>query len=115
VTWIVLAPALASGSTVVLKPSPETPLDAYLLAEIAQEAGLPAGVLNIVQADREGSEDLGLTPGTDKISFTGSGVAGRKIGAICGEQLKRCTLELGGKSAAIILDDADLETTVAGL
>jgi aldehyde dehydrogenase (NAD+) len=115
VTSLKLGPALASGSTVVLKPSPETPLDAYLLAEIAQEAGLPAGVLNIVQADREVSEYLVRHPDTDKISFTGSGVAGRKIGAICGEQLKRCTLELGGKSAAIILDDADIESTVAGL
>jgi betaine-aldehyde dehydrogenase len=115
VTSLKLGPALASGSTVVLKPSPETPLDAYLLAEIAQEAGLPAGVLNIVQADREVSEYLVRHPDTDKISFTGSAVAGRKIGAICGEQLKRCTLELGGKSAAIILDDADLDTTVAGL
>jgi aldehyde dehydrogenase (NAD+) len=115
VTSLKLGPALASGSTVVLKPSPETPLDAYLLAEIAQEAGLPAGVLNIVQADREVSEYLVRHPDTDKISFTGSTVAGRKIGAICGEQLKRCTLELGGKSAAIILDDADLEATVGGL
>jgi len=115
VTSLKLGPALASGSTVVLKPSPETPLDAYLLAEIVQEAGLPAGVLNIVQADREVSEYLVRHPDTDKISFTGSALAGRKIGAICGEQLKRCTLELGGKSAAIILDDADLESTVAGL
>jgi betaine-aldehyde dehydrogenase len=115
VTSLKLGPALASGSTVVLKPAPETPLDAYLLAEIAQEAALPAGVLNIVQANREVSEYLVRHPDTDKISFTGSGVAGRKIGAICGEQLKRCTLELGGKSAAIVLDDADLESTVAGL
>jgi betaine-aldehyde dehydrogenase len=102
VTSLKLGPALASGSTVVLKPSPETPLDAYLLAEIAIEAGLPAGVLNIVQADREVSEYLVRHPDTDKISFTGSGVAGRKIGAICGEQLKRCTLELGGKSAGLM-------------
>ena len=76
-----LGPALASGSTVVLKPSPETPLDAYLLAEIVQEAGLPAGVLNIVQADREVSEYLVRHPDIDKVSFTGSSVAGRKIGA----------------------------------
>ncbi|MFN8026673.1 MAG: aldehyde dehydrogenase [Acidimicrobiia bacterium] len=115
VTSLKLGPALASGSTVVLKPAPETPLDAYILAEVAQEAGLPAGVLNIVQADREVSEYLVRHKDTDKISFTGSGVAGRKIGAICGEQLKRCTLELGGKSAAIVLDDADLDTTIAGL
>ena len=73
VTSLKLGPALASGSTVVLKPSPETPLDAYLLAEIVQEAGLPAGVLNIVQADREVSEYLVRHPDTDKISFTGSG------------------------------------------
>ena len=115
VTMLKLAPALASGSAVVLKPAPETPLDAYLLAEAVQEAGLPAGVLNIVQAGREVGEHLVTHPDVDKISFTGSTVAGKKIAALCGEQLKRCTLELGGKSAAIILDDADLATTIPGL
>ena len=115
VTMLKLAPALASGSAVVLKPAPETPLDAYLLAEAVQEAGLPAGVLNIVQAGREVGEHIVTHPDVDKISFTGSTVAGKKIAALCGEQLKRCTLELGGKSAAIILDDADLATTIPGL
>ncbi len=115
VTMLKLAPALASGSTVVLKPSPETPLNAYLLAEAVQEAGLPGGVLNIVQAGREVGEHIVTHPDVDKISFTGSTVAGKKIAALCGEQLKRCTLELGGKSAAIILDDADLSTVIPGL
>ncbi len=115
VTMLKLAPALASGSTVVLKPAPETPLDAYLLADIVAETGLPKGVLNIVQAGREVSEHIVTHPDVDKISFTGSTVAGKKIAALCGEQLKRCTLELGGKSAAIILDDADLAATIPGL
>ena len=99
----------------MLKPAPETPLDAYLLAEVVKEAGLPAGVLNIVQAGREVGEHIVTHPDVDKISFTGSTVAGKKIAALCGAQLKRCTLELGGKSAAIILDDADLAATIAGL
>jgi betaine-aldehyde dehydrogenase len=115
VTMLKLAPALASGSTIVIKPAPETPLDANWLAEVIEASGLPAGVVNIVTADREVGEHLVRHPDVDKVSFTGSTVAGRKIGAICGEQLKRCTLELGGKSAAIILDDADLDATIAPL
>lgn len=107
-----LAPALASGSTIVLKPSPETPLDSYLLAEALEEADLPKGVVNIVAAGREVGEHLVRHPDVNKIAFTGSTAAGRRIASICGEQLKRCTLELGGKSAAIILDDADLDTTL---
>jgi betaine-aldehyde dehydrogenase len=114
-TMLKLAPALAAGCTVVLKPAPETPLDAYMLAEAAIEAGLPPGVLNIVAAGREVGEHLVTHPGVDKIAFTGSTAAGRRIAALCGEQLKRCTLELGGKSAAIICADADLDTTVSGL
>jgi betaine-aldehyde dehydrogenase len=110
-----LGPALAAGATVVLKPAPETPLDAVLLADAVAAAGLPAGVINIVPAGREVGEHLVRHPGVDKVSFTGSTAAGRRIAAICGEQLKRVTLELGGKSAAIILDDADLDTAVAGL
>jgi aldehyde dehydrogenase (NAD+) len=109
-----LAPALIAGCTVVAKPSPETPLDTYLLAEWIKEAGIPDGVVNIVTAGREVGEHLVRHPGIDKVSFTGSTAAGRKIGAICGEQLKRVTLELGGKSAAIILEDADLATTIEG-
>ena len=104
-----LAPALVAGCTVVFKPAPETPLDAFRLAELFEEAGLPKGVLSVVPAGREVGEHLVRHPRVDKVSFTGSTVAGKKIGAICGEQLKRFSLELGGKSAAIILDDANLE------
>ena len=110
-----LAPALVAGCTMVLKPAPETPLDAWLLAEIVAEAGIPAGVLNIVAAGREVGEHLVRHPGIDKVAFTGSTAAGRTIASICGEQLKRYSLELGGKSAAIILDDADLAATMEGL
>ncbi|MGW5106039.1 aldehyde dehydrogenase [Nocardia sp. NPDC004123] len=110
-----LAPALIAGCSVVLKPAPETALDPYPLAEMFEEAGLPKGVINIVTAGREVGEYLVRHPGVDKVAFTGSTAAGRNIGAICGEQLKRCTLELGGKSAAIILDDADLGPTMQWL
>jgi betaine-aldehyde dehydrogenase len=110
-----IAPALAAGCTVVLKPAPETPLDAYLLAECLDEAGIPAGVINIVTAGREVGEHLVTHPDIDKIAFTGSTVAGKRIGALAGERLRRVTLELGGKSAAIILDDADLATSIPAL
>ena len=110
-----LVPALLAGCTVVVKPAPETPLDGYLLAELLTEAGVPAGVVNIVAAGREGGEHLVAHPGVDKVAFTGSTAARRRIAAVCGEQLKRVSLELGGKSAAIVLDDADLATTMAGL
>src|SRR5580658_2103186 len=110
-----LAPALLAGCTVVYKPAPETPFDAFRLAEIFSEAGLPKGVLSVIPAGREVSEHLVKHPGVDKISFTGSGVGGKRIGGLCGERLKRCALELGGKSAAIILDDADLATTIPTL
>ncbi len=109
-----LAPALLAGCTVVAKPSPETPLDAYLLAEWVKEAGIPDGVVNFVPAGREVGAYLVAHPGVDKVSFTGSTAAGRQIGEVCGRQLKRVTLELGGKSAAIILEDADLATTIEG-
>ncbi len=115
VTMSKLAPALVAGCTMVLKPAPETPLDAYLLADLIKEAGVPDGVLNIVAAGREAGEHLVSHRGVDKVAFTGSTAAGKKIAAICGEQLKRYSLELGGKSAAIILDDADLASTVEGL
>jgi aldehyde dehydrogenase (NAD+) len=108
-------PALLAGCTVVVKPAPETPLDTYLMAELLQEAGVPAGVVNIVAAGREVGEHLVSHPGIDKVAFTGSTAAGRRIAAICGEQLKRVSLELGGKSAAIVLDDADLAKTIEGL
>ena len=112
VTALKLAPALIAGCTVVLKPSPETALDSYLLAEVATEIGLPAGVLNIVTAGRETSEHLVTHPGVDKISFTGSGAAGRHIAALCAQDLRRVTLELGGKSAAVVLEDADLDAAL---
>jgi betaine-aldehyde dehydrogenase len=102
-----LVPALLAGCTVVVKPAPETPLDGYLLAETLDEAGVPAGVVSIVAGGREVGEYLVRHSGIDKVAFTGSTAAGRRIGAICGEQLKRVSLELGGKSAAIVLDDAD--------
>lgn len=110
-----LIPALLAGCTIVIKPAPETPLDTYLMAELLQEAGVPAGVVNIVAAGREVGEHLVRHPGIDKVAFTGSTAAGRKIAAVCGEQLKRVSLELGGKSAAIVLDDADLAATMEGL
>ena len=103
-----LAPALVAGCTVVFKPAPETPLDAFRLAELFAEAGLPKGVLSVLPAGREVGEHLVRHPGVDKVSFTGSTAAGKKIGAACGEQLKRFSLELGGKSAAVLLDDVDL-------
>ncbi|MGW0371813.1 aldehyde dehydrogenase [Streptomyces coeruleorubidus] len=114
-TMVNLAPALVAGCTVVLKPAPETPLDAYLLAEAAMEAHLPPGVLNIVPADRPSSEALVRHPQVDKISFTGSSATGRRVAALCGEQFKRVTLECGGKSPAIILEDADLDSVVPAL
>lgn len=110
-----VAPALAAGCTLVLKPSPDTALDCYLFAEAAAEAGLPAGVLNVVLADREAGFSLVKHPLVDKIAFTGSTAAGRAIGAECGRQIKRCTLELGGKSASIFLEDGDLQRFVDGL
>ena len=105
-----LGACLASGSTMVIKAAPEAPLTGYLLAEVLETVGLPTGVVSIITADREMSELLVRHPGVDKVSFTGSTSAGTKVAAICGEQLKRCTLELGGKSAAIVLDDADVNT-----
>src|ERR671926_501982 len=107
-----LAPALIAGCTVVLKPAPETPLDAYLLAEAAMDAQLPPGVLNIVPADRHNSEALVRHPLVDKISFTGSSATGRRVAALCGAQFKRVTLECGGKSPAFILEDADIGSVV---
>jgi aldehyde dehydrogenase (NAD+) len=110
-----LAPALLAGCTVILKNSPEAPGEGYVIAEAAEAVGLPPGVLNVVTADREVSELLVRDPRVDKISFTGSTAAGRRIASICGERIARCTLELGGKSAAVILDDMDIETAARTL
>jgi aldehyde dehydrogenase (NAD+) len=110
-----IAPALIAGCTVILKSSPEAPGEGYLVAEIAEEIGLPPGVLNVVTADRAVSELLVRDPRVDKITFTGSTAAGRRIASLCGERIARCTLELGGKSAAIVLDDSDLGATAKRL
>ncbi len=110
-----VAPALLAGCTVILKAAPETPLDAYIMAEVAEEIGLPPGVFNVVVAHRPASEHLVRNPGVDKVAFTGSSVAGRKIASIVAERMGRYTMELGGKSAAIVLDDMDVETAVKSL
>ncbi|MCE0762072.1 aldehyde dehydrogenase [Pseudonocardia kujensis] len=110
-----IGPALAAGCTVVLKHSPDTALDSYVLGEAAAEAELPPGVLNIVLADRDEGHSLVTHPLVDKIAFTGSTAAGRIIGAECGRLVRRCTLELGGKSAAIFCDDGDIDTLLAGI
>jgi aldehyde dehydrogenase (NAD+) len=110
-----LAAAFITGCTVVLKTPPEAPLHGQILGEIYDAAGLPPGVLNIVAASREVAATLTTHPGVDKISFTGSTTTGRQIASTCGSLLKRCTLELGGKSAAIILDDADLAAAMPAL
>jgi aldehyde dehydrogenase (NAD+) len=110
-----MGPALAMGCTMVIKPSPETVLDAYLVAEAVIEAGLPDGVINIVQGGRETGAYLIAHPGVDKVAFTGSTAAGRAIAEVCGRLLRPVTLELGGKSAAIVLDDVDMDTQVATL
>jgi acyl-CoA reductase-like NAD-dependent aldehyde dehydrogenase len=110
-----LCPALLAGCTIVAKPSPETPLDALILAECAEAAGLPPGVFNVVPADREAGDYLVRNPRVDKVSFTGSTAAGRAIGAVCADRIARVSLELGGKSASIICDDADLATALPAL
>jgi acyl-CoA reductase-like NAD-dependent aldehyde dehydrogenase len=110
-----VGPALIAGCTIVLKSSPEAPGEAYLVAEAAEAAGLPPGVLNVVTADREVSELLVTDPRIDKITFTGSTAAGRRIASLCGERIARCTLELGGKSAAVILDDADIAAAASNI
>jgi acyl-CoA reductase-like NAD-dependent aldehyde dehydrogenase len=114
-TAMKLAPALAAGCTVVLKPAPETSLDTRYLMEAVHAAGLPAGVVNLVTGGRDTGEALVRHPGVDKVAFTGSTAAGRAIGALCGEALKPVTLELGGKSAAVVLPDADLSQVLPGL
>jgi len=112
-----VAPALLAGCTVVIKMPPEAPYSGTLFAEIASQVGLPAGVVNVVTAEREASESLVRHPGIDKVTFTGSTGAGKRIGSICAERVARCTLELGGKSAALILDDYDIQkaaSTISG-
>lgn len=102
------APALLAGCTMIIKSAPEAPGAAYVLAEVCEKVGLPPGVINIVTANREVSETLVRHPAVDKVTFTGSTAAGRRIASICGERIARCTLELGGKSAGIVFDDYDI-------
>ncbi|MFE9325079.1 aldehyde dehydrogenase [Nocardia sp. NPDC052278] len=114
-TVVKLVPALLAGCTVVLKPSPETALDANLMAELLAELDLPPGVVSILPGDREVGRYLVSHPGVDKVSFTGSTAAGRQVAAACGSALRKVSLELGGKSAAVVLDDADPEAVAAGM
>ena len=110
-----VAPALAAGCTVVLKPSEVAPFNAFILAEVIEAAGLPAGVFNLVTGYGAGvGEALVRHPGVDLISFTGSTRAGKRISEIAAQSVKRVALELGGKSASVILDDADLPAAVKG-
>ena len=110
-----VGPALIAGCTVIVKVSPEAPGSAYILAEACEAAGFPPGVVNILTAEREVSELLVRHPGVDKVAFTGSTAAGRRIASICGERIARCTLELGGKSPAIVLDDYDIATAAQAI
>jgi len=110
-----LAPALLAGCAVVIKPAPETPLDALLFAELIEQAGLPAGLVSILPGRAETGRALVNHPGVDRVSFTGSTAVGREIAAACGASLKKASLELGGKSAAVVLDDADPAAVAAGV
>ncbi|MEO3760223.1 aldehyde dehydrogenase [Mycobacterium sp. B14F4] len=110
-----LIPALLAGCTVVLKPAPESPLDALLLAEMIAESELPPGVVSVLPGDGSVGEYLVKHPGVDKVSFTGSTPAGKAVAAACAADLKRVSLELGGKSAAIVLDDADPGAVAVGV
>jgi len=110
-----LGPALLAGCTMVLKPSAETPLSVNALAEVFAEAGLPEGVLSVVPGGAETGRALTANPDVDKYTFTGSSEVGREVGRLAAEKLKPCTLELGGKSAAIILEDAELDSTLGML
>ncbi len=110
-----VAAGLAAGCTIVAKPSPETPLEAYILAECIEAAGLPRGVFNLVPSGREGGEHLIRHPGIDKVAFTGSTAVGKHIMRVCADRLARVSLELGGKSAAVLLPDADFQQALPSL
>ncbi|MEV0248104.1 aldehyde dehydrogenase [Nocardia sp. NPDC050712] len=110
-----LIPALLAGCTVVLKPAPETPLDANLMAELLEQVGLPPGVVSVLPGDRAIGRYLVSHPGVDKVSFTGSTAAGREVAGACGSALRKVGLELGGKSAAVVLEDADPADVASGM
>jgi acyl-CoA reductase-like NAD-dependent aldehyde dehydrogenase len=110
-----LIPALLAGCAVILKPAPESPLNALLLAEMIADIGLPDGVVSVLPGDAAAGEYLVKHPGVDKVSFTGSTAAGKAVAAACATDLRRVSLELGGKSASIVLEDADPGTVAAGV
>ncbi|MBH0779735.1 aldehyde dehydrogenase [Nocardia bovistercoris] len=110
-----LIPALLAGCAIVVKPSPETPLDALFMAELLEQLDLPPGVVSILPGDRDTGQHLVAHPGVDKVSFTGSTAAGRQVAQVCGGALRRVSLELGGKSAAVVLDDADPDDVAEGM
>lgn len=110
-----IAAGLAAGCTMVAKPSPETPLEAYIMAECLEAAGLPRGVFNLVPAGRDGGDHLIRHPGVDKVAFTGSTAVGQHIMRVCADRLARVSLELGGKSAAVLLPDADFAAALPSL
>ncbi|QFG26792.1 aldehyde dehydrogenase family protein [Actinomadura sp. WMMB 499] len=110
-----VAPALAAGCPVVLKPPPEAPLSNFVLAEALAEAGVPEGVVGVVPGDRAAGEHLVTHPATGKVAFTGSTAAGKRIMSLCGERVTRVSLELGGKSAAVVLDDADVGSVLPAI
>ncbi|MFE7401958.1 aldehyde dehydrogenase family protein [Streptomyces sp. NPDC057557] len=111
-----VAPALAMGNTVVVKPAPQDPLSVYRMAEALEEAGVPAGVVNVVTASGPGAGEAAVdSPDVDMVSFTGSTAVGQRIAEVCGRSMKRQLMELGGKGAAVVLDDADLDSAAAGI
>jgi aldehyde dehydrogenase (NAD+) len=115
ITCMKLGAALAAGAPILLKPSPEAPVSSFLLGDVLVEAGVPAGVVSILPGGADLGRHLVAHPLVDKVSFTGGNAAGRTVGATCGDLVRRCTLELGGKSAGIVLDDADLAATIPQL
>lgn len=110
-----VAPALAAGCSVILKVAPSTPLDALIFAECLDAAGLPKGVVSVLAAGNEAADALVRDPRVDKVTFTGSTSVGRHIASVCGERIARVALELGGKSAAIVLDDMPIDDVAAKL
>lgn len=110
-----IAAGLAAGCCMVAKPSPETPLEAYVMAECIEQAGLPRGVFNLVPAGREAGDHLIRHPSVDKVAFTGSTAVGKHIMRVCADRLARVSLELGGKSAAVLLPDADFARAMPSL
>ncbi len=111
-----VAPALATGNAVLLKPDPRTPIaGGFIIARIFEEAGLPKGVLQVLPGGAEAGEAMCEDPNIAMISFTGSSAVGRRIGELAGKNLKKTQLELGGKNAVIVLDDADLDPAASAI